>query len=51
MQKIVADKTERHFNIKLKELIEDNKEDENQKDEATKDEKTMDEKAEEKAGE
>jgi hypothetical protein len=26
MQKIVADKTERHFNIKLKELIEDKKE-------------------------
>ena len=26
MQKIVADKTERHFNIKLKELIEDEKE-------------------------
>lgn len=51
IQKIVADKTERHFNIKLKELMEDNKEDENQKDEATKDEKTMDEKAEEKAGE
>ena len=26
MQKIVADKTERHFNIKLKELIEEEKE-------------------------
>ena len=51
MQKIVADKTERHFNIKLKELIEDNKEDENQKNEVTKDEKTMDEKAEGKSEE
>lgn len=37
MQKIVADKTERHFNVKLKDLMKEEKEEEEGKEEEAKD--------------